>query len=343
MNVFRSKGAIGIWRRVAILAALTTLPACSFGRGAGPRVGMETDQTDILFGVPELEEVEAARQEAEAQTRAAQEEPAEEEFAQFRGEFSGFGSVPPASCPSAPAGAPVSENSPTDVKDKPRDGAYRWVSSGTYGIPQAPDTKIPLTPFHAQFVTPARDFPEQVEPPPGSPPSMNFTYRTLEPRVDGGGLLQFSWQVKTNSSVSQDPEAGMTLKRVDIVGDDGRVQSNRFVPAGVGLLMAPLPIRPGISWNSVSVDASRGNFRLSGQVRAREVVDACGTLVQGWHVHATFTQNVAAATLDYLVATQDGGQMISKEIDGSFFGTIFNPATFHVGQTSPDPLPERLR
>jgi hypothetical protein len=74
----------------------------------------------------------------------------------------------------------------------------------------------------------------------------------------------------------------------------------------------------------------------------RDVLDVCGTLIEAWHVHASLNDDGSRSTLDYLIATQYGGQIVSFGIDGSSFGGNFSKAKLHTGQITPGPLPRGL-
>lgn len=327
-----------------LLMSLTVLAGCSFRGGDTPRIGMETDETDILFGRPEA--AQAAEQEAAA--AAAAESILEiEEFSRFLSPINFASSGPKRNCPEAPPLAAVSEESGTEVNETPQEGTHRWVSGGSYGVPGVPNSKIPISESSNHYIKPSQPDSEPVAPPPpGSPQSLNFHYQTIEPRVGPGttGLWQFHWKVKSNSSVAQDPEGGLALRKIEVLDQEGRPGNTHFEALGSGLLFVPFPIRPGGTWNSASAGRAGGrSFRLSGQVLSRDVIDACGTLVQGWHVRSTFSEGTNQATLDYLIATQLGGQIISMNIDGFFLGTTFNPANFRLGQVDPGPLPSRFR
>jgi hypothetical protein len=324
-------------RRCSALAVFLLLGACANARTV-TNVGMQKDQADIVFGfdVRAHQTAAATPQVPSAAAQSAGDAIAAPTPMPFLTSL--FASEAPSGpCPSAPPNAPVSEASTTEVQGRPQPGKYRWVQSGTYELA---GTKIPTTPYTDVYVTPPQKYTAPVQ---GTPD--DFMYATITPEISSNGSYRrYSWATKPDPQSSQDAEGGLVLKRVDFLGSDGKPGQSYFAASGNGLLMAPFPIQPGNSWNSLSIDTSKQKIlSLSGQVVARDVIDACGTLVQGWHVHATLNDSGSMATLDYLVAPQYGGVLISLRADGTFIGTVEHNLAGHTGQLRPDPLPDEFK
>jgi hypothetical protein len=108
--------------------------------------------------------------------------------------------------------------------------------------------------------------------------------------------------------------------------------------------MAPFPIKPGQSWQSASIDITHQHpMELNGQVLKREVIDVCGTLIEGWHVHSTLNDAGQTSTLDYLIATQYGGVIAALALDGTYIGLKFSGVKTRVGQIDPRALPKGMK
>jgi hypothetical protein len=134
------------------------------------------------------------------------------------------------------------------------------------------------------------------------------------------------------------------IKEVHGATTQGQARQTYFQASTTGLLMAPFPIKAGQTWSSVSFDVVHQRpLQLSGQVLKREVLDVCGTLIEAWHIHATMNDQGVPGTLDYLIATQYGGQIVSLDIDGRFLFFDYAKAKERSGQLNPGPLPSYLR
>jgi hypothetical protein len=325
-------------RRCNWAAAVLVLSTACGGARTLTNVGMQKDQTDIVYGfnakaVPSA----AAPQAPAAAVQSAGDGIGAPAPAPFPPGLFASNEASSGPCPSAPPGASVSGAAATDVRGHPQPGKYRWIASGSYELS---GTKVPVPKYTFAYVTPSQKYNATVQ---GSPD--DFAYTTITPEVAGqGSYRRFAWATKPNPQSANDPEGGLVLKRVEYLGGDAKVAAEYFTASGDGLLMMPFPVKPGQSWNSLSVDTSRQKIlRLSAQVLRRETVDACGTLVQGWRVHGTLNDAASTATLDYLVAPQYGGLIISLKADGMFVGVTMHGYSTHTGQLKPDPLPDRFK
>ena len=364
-------------RGCVALGCVATLASC--GPFDSPpqaaKVDVDTLSTNILFGVPSA---------AAAATPAAPPQFTEtlplgqpsDLF--FNGNSFSFPTLAPAAaCPTAPTTAFPAQVATTDVTTMPGSGSYRWATGGSWveTVPVVGPITLPLPNFEQRVVRNAAPYKDPVPSAPGSPPDYAFTYQTIEPQVSGGGALLFNWRVKANANQQQvpappttpptpptgppapappstvsDPEAGLVLKSVATLDANGKQTGTLFDSGnGPGLLLFPLPVQPGATFNSTSADTSTSanTLKVSGTVGNHENVDACGTPIQAWAVDATLTAGNAAAatpaTLHYDVATQMGALIIAFNIDGSYFGTQFSKETARIGQTTPDAVPDKYK
>ena len=345
------------------LACLVGLAGCGpfDSPPAAAKVAVDTLSTNILFGVPSQPAVAAGGQTPatpQLPPQFTETLPGQPEASFFEGNNFTFPNVAPATeCPTKSPTAFPAEPAGTGVTTMPTSGAYRWVTGGAYQMTVVTiAVSIPLPQFEQRVVRRAAPFTDPVPSAPGSPPDYAFTYQTIEPRGDGTALLMY-WQVKTNpNSVNtglaptvSDPEGGIVLKQVDAIDRTGKNTGAIFQSAtGGGLLVLPLPVQPGATFSSTAPDTSpaANTLQLSGTVGNHEVIDACGTPVQAWGVDATLTTGTTSATaakLHYDVATQLGALIIAFNVDGPFFGTIYQKATARLGQTSPDPVPDKYK
>jgi predicted small lipoprotein YifL len=349
-------------RSVVAVACLVGLAGCGpFDSPPAPaKVAVDTLSTSILFGVPSQAAAAAGQAPSTPQLPPQFTEtlPGQPEASFFEAGNLTFPSVAPATeCPAASATSFPAEPAGSGVTTMPASGAYRWVTGGSYQMAVVTLTiSLPLPQFEQRVVRHAQPFTDPVPSAPGSPPDYAFTYQTIEPRGDGTALLMY-WQVKANANsvdtglvpTVADPEGGLVLKQVDTIDASGKDTGAVFQSAqSAGLLMLPLPVQPGAAFSSTSPDTSpkANTLQLSGTVGTHEVIDACGTNVQAWGVDAkltTGTSSTTAATLHYDVATQMGALMIAFNVDGPFFGIPYKAATARLGQTSPDPVPDKYK
>jgi hypothetical protein len=320
--------------RALLVLAMVAFSACGT---AASRVAVEHDQTDIVFGFT----TPSPRAAAGATPPGADAE-AEDVFHPFTPKpFPSFApSSPQAACPTADPDAPISGSAGNSIVGRPKVGAYRWNASGHYVIQ---GTKIPMSSPQQRYVRGVRAFVDETGLSDGRG-SDSFTYEVIEKRISAtaSGYWLFRYQVKTNSAGS-DQEAGLVLRGIDTLDDSGKVTGTYFKPTANGLLLAPYPIEAGAEWTSTSVDLGRAQtFQLTGQYLRRESVDVCGTLVQGWHLHAEMNTPGGTATIDSVVSAEHGGQIISTTVTGDYLGSRFEKANVHAGQLDPDPLPKEF-
>jgi hypothetical protein len=123
----------------------------------------------------------------------------------------------------------------------------------------------------------------------------------------------------------------------------------------VGLLVLPLPVVGGETFQSTAVDPRTGQtITRDSTVVGRERIDACGDLVDGWLVRSkersTFGQSVVSAPdalaveadVASIYATQYGGVPIFESYGmNADQGCDICPfeLKYRLGQLHPDPLP----
>src|SRR5205085_404769 len=109
-----------------------------------------------------------------------------------------------------------------------------------------------------------------------------------------------------------------------------------------GVLYLPLEVTPGEAFDSVGIDPRTGQvLQHQAKVLARERVDACGEIVDGWVVEATQTfsgSSTGTRTYRYIVATQLGGIIISEQIKATSPQSSID-VTLSLGQLKPAALP----
>jgi hypothetical protein len=330
---------------IVVLAAMPVV-ACGGQKG----VGIEKTDTNLAFSV---------RTPQPAQTQQPQAPPAipllpsvdlfpqQFDLPQLPRPVLGF--APALSCPTALLSAAPAKVSGLTVEGTPVEGAYRWKQSGSMTISVL---GIPFTGevngFHSQTVFGVTPVPASTLSDPiasttgGNDPAFTFTTQTQHPGTSS--LVNETWRVRTNPGPG-DPEGGLALLQRDAVKPDGTT-TTLFKPAGSSLLYLPLPITPGATWTSTATDPTDGvTVKLAGQVLGRDVVDACGTLVEGWKVHADLViasaANAAAASTqvqqkeDYMVAPQLGCVIIADSIDADVVPGDHVKAQYTLGSAQP--------
>jgi hypothetical protein len=332
------------------VVALAAMPVVACG---GPKgVGVEKGDTNLAFSVhtPQPAQTQQPQAAPEAPLLPSIDLfPAQLDLPQLPRPVLPIGFAPAISCPTAATGAAPARVAGLTVEGTPVEGMYRWKQSGTstisvLGIPFT----TAVTGFHSQTVfgvTPVTAAP--LSDPIGATTGgtdHSFTFQTQTQHPGTSSLVKETWQVRPKPGFG-DPQGGLTLLERDAVNQDGTT-TTLFKPAGSGLLHLPLPITPGATWTSTAADPSNGvTEKLSGQVLGRDVVDACGTLVEGWKVHADLViasaANTAAASTqvqeseDYMVAPQLGCVIIAEKIDTDVVPGDHVKADYTLGSAQP--------
>ena len=248
-------------------------------------------------------------------------------------------------CPVADETTFPDRAAPPQVEGMPREGLYRWQRDGIQTINAAPGVELPVGGFERRAV-------RAVE---RSTPT-EFSFETVQAEVDGT-IVVTSWQVRTAATQRSvdtivgpsvrtgDPDRGLALTGIERFAPDGSPVGTPFRPA-TGILYLPLPVILGETWSSAGIDPGTGEvLSHDGTVVGRQLVDACGEVVDGWRVEGSQTFGGAqnrSRTYDYGVATHLGGILIEEDVEGaSADGTL--DVVFTIGELSPSPLPRSDR
>lgn len=339
MSRFRSEGS-----RLLGLLALAAVVTAACVQPGDPKVGISRIEAELVFGVkPEAEPVATPAAAAVPELNPVVSVP---DFQEFKPPPSNF-SVPeaeaePPVCPEAPRGAPADRVANVNVTADPAIGLYRWkvnlALKRPEGIVKAPER------YESRLI---RRF-QQVD-------KGHFKYQTVQPTLNGKFLVSFfdvytdKFKANTTSPVGivdapasvGDPLRGLVLTRTETQNAQGFADGPSFTPRD-GLLLLPLPVTAGESYQSVAVDPRGGSIVHDAKVRRVQRIDACGEVVDGWLVEATqrITDNGSQQTYqikyDYLVATQYGAILIMERVRTADDAVDL---TFQLGQVKPSPLP----
>jgi hypothetical protein len=244
------------------------------------------------------------------------------------------------------------------IDRRPKAGLYKWKRSGTAKGPATGDVELRISGFEQRAVRDIKELGPSTNarslgvPGSASDPGVVFTYETVQPDINGNVVVSL-FQVDTSPlGVYQDPpaggdeiraggpERGVVLKSYKVLDAEGDTISV-FEPSN-GLLLLPLPVRAGEDFTASAVDPLSGaSASYRAKVLDRQLVDACGELIQAWKVQGTQTFSVGEGTVvrDYtlVVATGLGGIPVMEKIDQTVGGELHLEST--IGQLIPDPLP----
>lgn len=251
-------------------------------------------------------------------------------------------------CPKAPPTASVKTPTEVDITGDPLQGIARWKVDG-YVEDEAGNRINATRRYEGRIVRNFREVPPDADPRYSAGDKVH-TFEMVNPAI-GGGLVIRTFEIRTTSlqnrpgapagpvqppTVGQ-PERGVALKKIEYVDTTGSLIGQTWSPPS-GLLMLPLPVTSGESFQSSAVDPKDGRtITINAAVQFRSRIDACGDLVDGWLVEAEMydtRQSTAELTKwSFIIATQFGGQMISEtyKVGGQ-------AAIFELGQLEPKPL-----
>jgi hypothetical protein len=265
-------------------------------------------------------------------------------------------------CPPAALTAFPEEEAPFTVPDKsrlPKEGVYRWKRSGSY---TANDSKVSVSGFEQRVVRNVKLVSDAPRPstssanPGESLPRLQYTFEVVQPVIGTTAVAVLGFFVDTNapgtvdqnSPVSGDratagtAERGLVLRTITYLDAKGAALPGGF-SANPGLLLAPIPIRQGESFNSVAVDTkSEQAIRFAGQTVRRQRVDACGEILDGWLVSGDQTisdRSGSGKTRKYsmIIAPQFGALMVNEGTDGATLEGGTATLDFTIGQKNPSP------
>ncbi|HUR48081.1 MAG TPA: hypothetical protein VMY88_00930 [Acidimicrobiales bacterium] len=331
--------------RAVVLIALLGLVAAACGEQAEPTVRLQNVQADIVFG-----EITPPPPPAPANFSGGPVGQIEDVVEVDEIEFDDKGfltRLPPRAAPIEPCPPAALTEFPDkeaslNVEGKPAVGLYRWVRSGEQMLAAAPTFKIPVSGFEKRLI-------RAVE----AENDTTFTFETVQSEMGTGQIVVTRYRVKTAPTQQRvgptdvrvgEPDRGVAIYQIERFDPKTGASISTFTPTPPVLIL-PLPIVPGEAFDATGIDPGSGSsLRISGSVRKRQQVDACGEVIDGWLVEGTRTtsglspEDSATQTYHYIVATQLGGAIIQEYLESSNT-TGSAKITFRVGQTVPDPLP----
>jgi len=221
--------------------------------------------------------------------------------------------TPAPACPAAPLDAVPALGADASATVPPVAARYLWHEKGTYQVGGGP--ALPFSPQLTHTVTNV------------SSPDPNTGAYTFDVVDSAGGLDGL--QTVTYAYEVIPPPSGVT----DIQGESTAQAAGLYL-TGVDVQQSPLP-QPRVArfappvllmqfpntsppWTTAGSDSeSQDTITLNGAVTGHATVDACGTLVDAWEVHATGSlvgpnQNLSL-DLTFDVATQFGGLVVGEK------------------------------
>lgn len=352
--------------RLGALVALFTIGNAACVQPDDPEVAITKIEASLVFGVkPPAEPVQAPVQQAAAQivdqvfpdmTAAAAPvpRPLPTTFELPAAQAPTFTALPlngakaASDCPTAPPTAAAALAAEVNITGQPPVGLFRWKREGKITSADGTETTIGRS-FERRIV---RNFTKTSD--------TLSTFETVAP-VSGSELVAVStYEVNTAPQATNvdpgynqvitvptvgEPERGITLKKIEYLGRDGDAV-DAFEPT-VGLLMLPLPVVSGESYESVAVDPKTGQTIVhEATVTRRGRIDACGELVDGWLVESTQTRTegvgepATEVKYSYIVGTQYGGILLNEHVQASDGGDGIVDLDYTQAQLEPDPLPD---
>jgi hypothetical protein len=271
-------------------------------------------------------------------------------------------SRPRVQCEQADASDVPEEPAPLTVPSdrRPKVGTYRWKKTGTAQGEATGGVKLDIQGFEQRVVRDVKELGPSTNakslgvPGSASEPGVVFTYETVQPDLSGNVVVSL-FKVDTSPlGAYQDPpaggdeiraggpERGIVLRGYKVLDREGNTLSE-FQPTN-GLLLLPLPVRAGEDFTASAVDSKTGSSAsYQAKVQNRKLVDACGELIEAWHVTGTQTfsgfagGDTVTRSYELTVSTAHGGIPVMEKIDQTVGGELHFVST--IGQLTPDPLP----
>lgn len=314
----------------ALLAVACLGSGCASGGEPGLRVGK--GETDVVFGLPAPAPVSA---EAPVDTRPGA--PVDDEEAWYFDDTTppvsrprGRPSPPRERCPQAALTAFPATAAPATVVGTPATGTYFWHQSGAVQA-QANGPTRTLAGMQRRVVGGVRSESENV-----------FSFQVVYPPADTPRATRTTYRVKLAADGRTDrvDPPGLTIAAIEYFDERGEeVADRRFTPTP-GVMLLRLPVVSNGTFTSRSVATSVGLVEVTGRVKTRKRVDACGELVDGWdvtaqHKYTDASGKVTTHAYDYIVAPHFGGMIIAerKEFTNEAGGKV--SASFSIAQTKP--------
>lgn len=323
---------------VVVIALLAT--ACVKAPSKG--VSLQNVNADIVFGVAKEESVVGP---SIAESLGGEEAPQPGDF-----EFAAPKKSPSASvlttekraepCPEASRSAAAPQEAPLNAEGLPLPGAYRWKYEGTREVSTLPGKLFPFSGFERRIVRKVA----QIN-------STDFRFETLQTQVNGPDVLATTFKVRT-AAVAQrppgvpdqrvgDPDRGLSIEKMDVLDSKTGSSKGVFIPTP-SVLVLGLPVMAAERFTAAGTDqSSRETLQIAGFVPKRELVDACGTLIDGWRIEMTRTFSGSSQFRQgqgkyvMVVATQKGAMPISEYMEFQNANEKVT-VTYSIGQLNPD-------
>jgi hypothetical protein len=323
------------WKRILVWPILVViLGAC--GRPDGLEVGLNEVHTNVVFGAASKDAPPPALE--STSTVLVSRTPA----------------------PSFIAPPPVVSVAPAPAPQPPKPPVVACPSADLYQVPSPAGTEIVGQPVSGVYpFSQAGSFQRKGQQPVSLPSETERTIRDLATTSDGGyryqqvveqfgakttTAYQFVKAAKAPQAISKNGDTrtdGIYLASVMTQEPDGTIE--RFEPASPGLKIFPTPAELGLLWNSVAVDAVHSAaMKLTGSIRERFRIDACGDLVEGWRsevvIEVTTPDSKYVVSADYIVIPDLGGLIGADkvELSGSYHGVeVKQSSTSTIKRLSP--------
>ena len=221
---------------------------------------------------------------------------------------------------------------------RPKEGAYRYFLDGKV---ESDTGTVDIRQFETRVLSEVKDDT-------AAPGAYTFTVQQsqlLDERVGQGKLITTYRVVPTGNfrSVPNPPDPapavsdtgrGLYLVSIRFQGldDEGKPYESRFDPSNP-LLLLPYPVIQGTDINASGTDPQTGTqVTITGEVKQKKQVDACGHRVDTWLIDATesyrftdpdtFQTETIEADYDYGVAPQYGGMILYEKVVAPIEGPI---------------------
>jgi hypothetical protein len=299
-------------------------------------VTLQNVNTDIVFGV----KLPAG---APANIVTPAQEPAESsrnlgQFS-FARKFSGPGSASQA-CGTAPVSAHAPEEASLNANGTPPQGSYLWKRDGTLEFTTVPGRPFAVKGFERRQIRNVQRISDG-----------EFRFEMLQPDLFASFIIATTFKVRTNAASARppgvpdqrtgEPDRGIAIEKIDHLDPKtGQpIGENAFNPRPP-VLVLPLPAFQGERFQALGIDPNtRSQLAIDGFVPKRQLVDACGSLIDGWKLEATRTFTSGAGSFQdkwhMVFATQKGGLPILEFAEGQDVNGK-KSMTITIGQTNPD-------
>jgi hypothetical protein len=222
---------------------------------------------------------------------------------------------------------------------RPKEGAYRYHLDGKVVTDTGPVT---LEQFETRLFTEVNDDS-------AAPGAYNFKVtqtQLLDERE--GGQIETTYRVVPRGNFQSVPNPGQGLPDVSDTGrgvylvsihfrgvdEENRPFESRFDPSNP-LLILPYPVIQGTEIDASGTDPQTGSqVSITGVVKGKKQVDACGERVDTWLIDATetfrfsdpttFQTETIEANYDYGIAPQFGGMILFEHIEAPIDGPFIN-------------------